>query len=490
MDIKSLPHNDDCESTVLGTMLLDPKSCLSALTMLNEDDFYFENVNHRAVFRAMKDLNLQNLPIDIHTVGDYLNKAKILSSVGGVDYLVSLTDRVTGFTNLEYYATLLKDYSLMRSLISTVDEIRDEANKQKVENFSAFVGEAEARLTKITAERRISGFESALSIAKELGQEIESMNSGTARFGGITTGYKDLDNILNGLQKGSLIVLAARPSVGKTALGLNIAYNAAQKTNRPVAIFSLEMSNNEIMKRLFANRGTVQLDRINKGFLSKDDRLKLKEAETEITKVPLYIDDTGGINLDDLVSKAKKLRNDLGDLAMIVVDYIGIVTVKLKTDSMVLQISRVTSTLKQLARTLDIPVLALAQVNRHVEDRDSAIPELSNLKDSGSIEQDADQVMFIYNPNQITTNYKKINKGKFPDKNDKGDDILDTEPISKPAVNDNPDAGELIRVLIKKNRNGRLGEAPLLFFKAYQRFDTPSEEAKAQFNKYISAGDE
>src|SRR5574344_3052711 len=163
MPNSNLPHNDDCEETVLGIMLLDPKACTDALALLKDDDFYIDNVNHRAVYRAMKELSLGNLPIDIHTVGDYLNKAKILASVGGVDYLVSLTDRVTGFTNLEYYATLLKDYSLMRSLISTVDEIRDEANKQKVENFSAFVGEAEARLTKITAERRISGFESALS---------------------------------------------------------------------------------------------------------------------------------------------------------------------------------------------------------------------------------------------------------------------------------------------------------------------------------------
>src|SRR5574344_69050 len=483
MDNKNLPHNDDCEETVLGIMLMDTKGCIDAVTELTDDDFYIENVNHRAVFRAMKDLMLQNIPVDIHTVGDYLNKAKILESIGGVDYLVSLTDRVTGFKNLSYYTALLKDYNLMRRLITTVDTIRDDATKQKVADFSAFVGQAESLITRITAERRISGFESSNEIAKELGKEIDSMNSGNATFGGIPTGYKDLDNILNGLQKGNLIVLAARPSVGKTALGLNIAYNAAQKTNRPVAIFSIEMSNDEIMKRLFANRGLVEMDHINKGFLSKDDRMKLKEAETEISKVPLYIDDTGGLALEDLVTKAKKLKNDIGDLALIVVDYIGKINVHLKTENKVLEIDRITGTLKQLAKDLQVPILALAQVNRHVEDRDSGIPELSNLKDSGSIEQDADQVMFIYNPVQALASVRK--KQNF-NKNKNGyDDVPEKGSINdmKPPVK-GPDDGELIKVMVKKNRNGICDDVYLLFFKAYQRFDNPSNDAIQEFNKY------
>jgi len=481
----NLPHNDDCEQTVLGIMLMDPKACLDSLSELTMDDFYMENANHRAVFRAMKDLSLQNIPIDIHTVADYLNKAKLLDGIGGIDYLINLTEKVTGFKNLDYYTNLLKDYELMRRLISTTNEITEDANKQKVEDFSAFVGEAEAKITRITAERRITGFESSKKIAGELGQEIESMNSSGNVFSGITTGYRGLDNTLNGLQKGSLIVLAARPGCGKTALGLNIAYNAAMKTNRPVAIFSLEMSNTEIMKRLFANRGTVLMDRINKGYLTKDDRLKLKEAETEISKVPLYIDDTGGINIDDLVSKAKKLKNDLGDLALIVVDYIGLVNVKMTTDNMVLQISRVTSSLKQLAKNLDLPVLALAQVNRRVEDRDSAIPELSNLKDSGSIEQDADQVMFIYNPNQATVNARKKDKYSKNSQNKDDEDIPNNVENVKKEADDNPNNGELVSIMVKKNRNGKLdNNIYLLFFKAYQRFDTPSDEAIKEFRKY------
>lgn len=476
-----LPHNDDCERTVLGVMLMSDKACLDAITDLTEEDFFENNFSHRAVFRAIKSLSINNLPIDIATVNDYLIKAKISSQIGGVDFLVELTNYVTGFKNIDYYIGLLKDYSLMRRLIGTLEEIKSDSEKANVEGFSKFVGEAEAKITRVTAERKISGFESSKKIAGELGREIEQLDSGN-NFSGITTGFKALDNTLNGLQKGSLVVLAARPSVGKTALGINIAYQAALKTNRPVAIFSIEMSNSEIMKRLFANRATVPLDKINKGYLNKDDRLKLREAEEEISKVPLYIDDTGGISLEDLVSKAKKLKSDLGDLALIVVDYIGKINVKLKSDNKVLEIDRITGTLKQLARNLDLPVLALAQVNRHVEDRDSAIPELSNLKDSGSIEQDADQVMFIYNPNQASAARRNKSFNKQQGENKDEDDDLPNPQVTKP--DNGPDNGELVQVMVKKNRNGKLDNIFLLFFKAYQRFDTPSPEAIEEFKKY------
>ena len=480
---KNLPHNDDIEEIVLGIMLMDSKACLDALTELNEDDFYIENAKHRVVFRAMKQLSLLNKPIDIHTVIDYLSKDKSLDLVGGVDYLVKLTERVTGFSNLDYYLNLMKDYALIRSLINVSNEIVDEATKQKVEDFSRFASDAEAKITRITANRKIKGFKKSDVVAHELGREIEEINKGNGNaFSGVTTGYAKLDGILNGLQKGSLIVLAARPSCGKTALGLNIAYNCAAKTKRPVAFFSIEMSSDEIMKRLFANRGYVPMDKINKGFLSKDDRMKLKEAENEIADIPLYIDDTGGLALSDLVTKAKKLKSDLKDLSLIVVDYIGKVRVNLKVENKVLEIDRITGTLKQLAKDLEVPVLALAQVNRHVEDRDSAIPELSNLKDSGSIEQDADQVMFIYNPQQALQSVKRKSLKNQDDKqnNPQPGSINDTK--NKNASN--PENGELIKVMVKKNRNGALGNVFLLFFKAYQRFDNPSEEAIEEFQKY------
>lgn len=246
------------------------------------------------------------------------------------------------------------------------------------------------------------------------------------------------------------------------------------------------MSSEEIMKRLFANRGYVPLDKINKGFLNKDDKMKLKEAEEEISKVPLYIDDTGGISLNDLITKAKKLKSDLGDLGLIVVDYIGKITVNLKVEDKRYEIDRVTGALKQLAKDLEVPVLALAQVNRRVEDRDSAIPELSNLKDSGSIEQDADQVMFIYNPNQATSNFKKKTNSKEEESNPQPGSINDMKAQEENNKNYNPQNGELIKVMVKKNRNGALGDIFLLFFKAYQRFDNPSDDAIKEFDKYYS----
>lgn len=484
---KNLPHNDDLEEIVLGMMLMDSKSCLGALTELTDDDFYIDNVNHRAVFRAIKQLSITNNPIDIHTVSDYLTKSQLLDAIGGVDYLIKLTDKVTGFSNLTYYTNTLKDYTLIRNLITTSNEIVEEATNKKVEDFSRFASDAEAKITRITANRKIKGFQKGEDVAHELGREIDEMNKGNGNaFTGSTTGYSKLDGILNGLQKGSLVVLAARPSCGKTALGLNIAYNCASKTNRPVAFFSIEMSSEEIMKRLFANRGYVPLDKINKGFLNKDDKMKLKEAEEEISKVPLYIDDTGGISLNDLITKAKKLKSDLGDLGLIVVDYIGKITVNLKVEDKRYEIDRVTGALKQLAKDLEVPVLALAQVNRRVEDRDSAIPELSNLKDSGSIEQDADQVMFIYNPNQATSNFKKKTSGKDEESNPQPGSINDMKAQEEKNKNFNNQNGELIKVMVKKNRNGALGDIFLLFFKAYQRFDNPSDEAIKEFDKYYN----
>jgi len=479
----NLPHNDDIEKTVLGIMLMDPVKCLDALLSLSEDDFYINNTSHRAIFRAIQTVSGTQTPVDIHTVANELNKHNILDSIGGIDYLLSLTDNVTGTSNLKYYTDMLNDYSNLRKLLNTIDGIQKDVNKQKVEDYSKFVGECEAKIMEITQKRRISGFVNAGEVAKQVGNQISLINSENASsFSGITTGYKYVDKVLKGLQKSSLIILAARPAVGKSALGLNIAFNASKATNRPVAFFSCEMAAQELMKRLFANRSTVPLEKISSGYLTKDDRLKLAEAQEEISNVNLYFDDTSNIPLEDLVSKAKKLKNDLGDLALIVVDYIGLVKVRLKTDNTVMEISRVTQTLHALARELEIPVLALAQVNRRVEDRENAKPELSNLKDSGSIEQDADQVMFLYNPNMAIQNKKKKEQQAAQQNNNSNDG--DDDIPSGYVENTNPNNGELVQLLVKKNRSGQLKDCYLLFFKDYQRFDSPSPEAIEEFRKY------
>ena len=473
-----LPHNDDIEATVLGIMIMDQAKCLDALMSLDDEDFFINNTAHRAVFRAIRTLSLKNLPIDLVSVSEQLNAEKLLDVVGGIDFLVSLTDRVTGVSNLKYYTDKLNDYALMRKLITQCADIISSSQNEKLDDFPKFVGDCEAKLMDITQKRRISGFVDATKVASEVGKQLELINdSNRSDFVGITTGYSYLDKVLNGMQKGNLIILAARPSVGKSALGLNIAYNAAKATNRPVAFFSCEMAAEELMKRLFANRATVSLSNISTGqYLTKDDRLHISEAQTEISKAKLYFDDTSNIPLEDLVTKAKKLKNDLGDLALIVIDYIGLVKVKLKTDSVNLEISRVTQTLKQLARELDCPVMALAQVNRRVEDRENAKPELSNLKDSGSIEQDADQVMFLWNPKFAVTSKKQ----KETQKNNNDDDIPDT------INEDNSKAkGDIIELLIRKNRNGETDKTCyLMFFRDYQRFDSPSLEAIEEFKKY------
>lgn len=477
MAIKDLPHNDELEQTILGIMMSSPKHCLEGIDLLNEEDFYAGNKANRLLFSLMKELTVKGEPVEITSLADALLKRGKLDEIGGIDKLVELTNNISNFSSLSYYAGLLKDYSLMCRLIDTVDVIRDEALKTNVDDFSQFVANAENRITRVTAERRIEGFKSSKEVTEEFENDIEINIKNPS---GLSCGYTELDSKLNGLQRGNLIILAARPSVGKSALGLNMAFEAAKRSNRPVAFFSLEMASKELMKRLVACKSTVPMDRLNKPkSLTPDDKLKLKEAESIISRVPLYFDDTAAIGLDDLVAKAKKLKNDLGDLALVVVDYVGKVTVKLRTDNKNLEIDRVTGTLKKLARDLDIPVLALAQVNRKAEDNFEERPSLNNLRDSGAIEQDADQVMFIHNR---TATQKK--KGK----NNQANDSVGKEDIpdaTRPVINED-DKSDLVEIIIGKNRNGPLGTYFLMFFKAYQRFDEPSAEAKEQFYKFMN----
>lgn len=466
----NLPNSKDCEEAVLGSMLLDPKCCLDVLTQLNEDDFYEEHTSFIYVYRALADLNYKNLPIDIHTVADWLEKQKVLDQIGGINFLVSLTDKVTGLSNLNYYISILKDYSLMRQLITTVEDIRKGANNCKDNDFTKYVGEAERRITEITARRRITGFKSANEISANVLKELNE-NRGDSRIKGITTGFSMLDDKLNGLQKKALIILAARPSVGKSALALNIAYNAAKRTNKPVAFFSLEMANEEIMKRLMSNVGNVVLDKITKNYLNTEDRSKLRTAQEYIKNVPLYIDDTMGVSLEDLITKAKKIHNDKGGLGLIVIDYIGKIVVRLRSsDSKNLELDRVCGALKKLAGDLNVPVLALAQLNRRVEEREDGVPTLGDLKDSGSIEQDADQVMFLHDPSNLSVQRKK----KFNNQNNSTSNNENNNENNEKYINNKQ---QEVTVFIAKNRNGNCGKVPLMFVKDYQRFNTLSKES-------------
>ena len=482
--MNNLPYNSDCERVVLGSMILDQTTLEIVIGQLSIDDFYEENTNHRAVFSAIQQLHHNHDVIDVHTINDYLVKLHCSDSIGGVEYLLDLTSDVISLKNIDHYIGLLKDYSSMRRLILTLENVKKDALTATPEEFSSFSARVESQISAITNERKLEGFKKGRKIAVDLQNKIETIHKGGANtFYGVTTGFSELDNKLNGLQKGALVVLAARPSQGKTALGINIAYNCAKKTRRPVAIFSIEMSNEEIMKRLFAKESRVPMDLINRVEFDDQQMLLIKHASEKISDTSIYIDDTGGISIDELCSKAKKLKNELGDLALILVDYIGKVNVnsKLAKDE-VSKINIITGALKQLAKEVDAPVLALAQVNRKVEDRDGGKAELSNLKGSSSIEQDADQVLFIHNPKSAVSN-SKDKKDKFND-----DDDEQTNGVSEiVSEEENYNLADLIQVQIKKNRNGTLGDVNLLFFKAYQSFDTPSPQTNITLNGVMNS---
>ena len=469
----NLPHNDEIEQSILGAMLIDWKNCVSGITDLHIDDFFEQNTDHRLVFSAIKALYDKNNPIDIETVYDYI--LRIQKKNISLDYLAKLTDKVVSLSNFNYYITCIKQYATLRKLILEVREIEAEASSVKPEEFSSFVSRAEETIFNITREDKAEGFKKASDIAGDLKDKIQMIYQRGDGITGLQTGYYDLDKKINGLQKGALVTLAAFTGVGKTALGLNIVYNVAKLENKPVALFSVEMTEEDNMKRLFSAQSDVPLVKLNQGGITKEDLMKLDDAKNKIAKLPIYIDDTASINLDDLVNKCKKLKNEVG-LGLIVVDYIGIVTVTMKTENEVLKIDRIVSRLKALAKELDVPILALAQVNRAVEDRDSGIPELSNLKGSSSIEQFSDQVLFIYNRKTAVTKSKKdYSKLKEEEPETQKTDDENTKE-------NNDDEAEVMEIMIKKNRNGSSNViVPLLFFKKYQRYDSMEKEAAQRY---------
>ena len=463
--IKNYPSDEFSENTVLGICLLDSRNAAEILVSLTEDDFYFGNLKNRAIFRAMKTLYDGGTAIDITTVTNQLTNTKELDKVGGVDYLVHLAKCVTTFKNVEFYIKNLKDLTLLRNLLQEIDRIESDYQSKQIKDVNGFVAECESRINKITERRRVSDFISASEAARIVGEKIQKSHGVEGSITGISTGFDDLDELINGLNKNELIILAARPSVGKSALALNVAFNAAKKTNRPVTIFSLEMSSDMIMKRLFAANSSISYDMIQKGILNVKDRLKLKEIENDIASVPLYIDDNSGSSIDDIVLKSRKLKESKGDLALIVVDYIGLINdpKNIYKDNEQAKVAYFSRRLKMLSGELACPVLCLSQLNRQTDARESKRPQLADLRSSGAIEQDADKVLFLYRPDY----YKNQGISIGGDKKGK---VQDEETPPAQPQNTNEPKADPVDVIIAKNRSGRTGVVSLFFITAFGRF--------------------
>ncbi|HKL73050.1 MAG TPA: replicative DNA helicase [Candidatus Onthovivens sp.] len=469
--LKSYPFDEYAEKVVLGSMLLDSSCAAEGLTSLNEDDFFYGNYINRNIFRAMQILFDNDIAIDTTTLGSQLQDMKLLEEIGGHDYLFDLTNYVVSFVNFDHYVNLLHEKALLRKYLIELDRIEKEYETKEITDINAFINKAVFNLDKIISNRRVSDFVRGSDVAKTLGKQIESLTGGAA-FTGLSTGFSELDTKLNGLGKGELIIIAARPSVGKSALALNMAYNAARHSKGSVAFFSLEMSNEMTMQRLFSAVSGVPNNNIQTGYLTKDDKLKLKSAENEISNVSFYMEENNKSSIEDIILKTKKLAETTNDLQLIVIDYIGIIDDGNKRyESEQVKIATFSRKLKQLAINLNIPIICVAQISRKADDRDSKKPQLSDLRQSGAIEQDADKVLLLYREGYYEAQGIEVKKRKTFK-------TAETSEETTPAKFD-PSKPQIVEVIIAKNRQGSVGTVKLIFNGMYCQFNTPSHEFQA-----------
>jgi len=465
MNFKYL-HLDDLEKAVLGMILTNKDCALNGLYSLELDDFYEENKENRIIFKALKDLENENKEIDINSLKTMLIQNKNLEISD--DYLFDLLTQTFLYQNFDQYVESLKEYKLLRKLVLKCNDIIDSTTKKPIDSVNQFLSSCEKDIEEITRKRKISGFEKAANLAERVGSMIDKIKGNKVLGDNLTTGFSNLDTAISGFGKGQLIVIAARPGVGKSALALNMCYKIATQSNAAIAYFSLEMSNEELMKRLFSISSGVPQEKLNKGFLSIHERALLKEAENKIKETSMYFEESTTISIDDIVLKSTKLLEERPDLALIVIDHIGIIQEgKRKFSSDQEKIQFFSRRIKSLALDLKVPIILVCHINREGERGESRIPELSQLRGSGAIENDCDKALLLYSEDY----YKK--QGISLKKKD-GENINDDI-----GTGINETRGELMTIRVSKNRQGPLGKIQLLFFPYNGKFDVPSDEVNS-----------
>lgn len=434
------PQNIDAEQSVLGGILLENSAMNRALEILSSArDFYSEA--HRKIFEAIRELSDRNEPIDLITLSNALKDKNMLDSVGGTAYLASLVDNVPSAANVANYAKIVKEKAILRGLISSATEIIDNCfeTNSDVDNI---LDRAEHSIFEISENKVRQNFAPIKDIVKDSFRSIEELYSRQQLITGVPTGFEKIDDLTAGLQKSELIIIAGRPSMGKTAFALNIALNVATETQTPVAIFSLEMSKEQLAFRLLSSQARVDAQRLRKGFLGETDWPKLTTAAGRLSEAPLYIDDTAAITVLEMKAKSRRLKADVG-LGLVVVDYIQLMRSGNTRDSREQEISEISRSLKALAKELKVPVVALSQLNRQVESRPNRRPQMADLRESGAIEQDADVIAFIYRDEVYNKSDDNIDKG-------------------------------IAEIIIAKQRNGPTDIVKLAFIDKYTRFENLS----------------
>jgi replicative DNA helicase len=433
---RPLPHSADAERAILGAIILDNNLVNQAIELLRPDDFYVRS--NQFIFQAMITLSERGSEINPILLGEELRREGVLEQIGGLPFVSELTYGLPHFTNVAAYAKVVKDHSLMRQLVKVANKITSEALEGEDE-AQIVLDHAEQMIFALADERTRQGFLHVKPVAEQLLEKVQEMAGRSAMLTGLTTGFTEFDTMTSGLQPADLIILAARPSMGKTSMALTLAQNAAIQAGAVVGVYSLEMSKESLVMRMLCSEGRVDAHRFRSGFLSRDEWARLAGALGSLTDAKIFIDDTPGISVLEMRAKARRLAAEQKRLDLLVVDYLQLMSgSSRRVESRQLEVSQISRELKGLAKELNVPVVALSQLSRAPEARSDHRPQLSDLRESGSLEQDADVVAFIFREEQ----YSRTEEN----------------------------AG-IAEVILAKQRNGPTGTVKLAFLKEFTRFE-------------------
>ena len=395
MERREVPYSLEAEQSVLGSAFLSKDALTKICDDLNEDDFYLDS--HKIIYSVLKDLHEEGIPVDITIVTDRLESAGELTKIGNIDYLVEIANFVPSASNLEYYINIVHDKSILRKLIEVSNEISNESYTFEGPINNA-LDSAESKIFNIVQRRKTSEFRNIQDVVYKAQSDLEKLSENKSDITGVPTGFYDLDKITSGFHENELIIMAARPGMGKTAFALNIATNVARSTNKNVAIFNFEMSAEQLVNRMLSSIGQINFSKFRNGNFDNDDWKKLGEAVSVLADTNIKIDDTAGSTISDIRSKCRRLASSKEGLALVVIDYLQLISGSSKSSQINRQqeVSDISRGLKMMAMELHVPVIALAQLSRAVEGRPDKKPLMSDLRESGSIEQDADMVGFLY----------------------------------------------------------------------------------------------
>jgi replicative DNA helicase len=430
------PQNLEAEQSVLGGILIENYAINKVMEVLGADDFYRES--HRKIYKALIDLSERDEPADSITLTNELRKNGHLDTVGGASYIASLIDSVPTAANIEYYVKIVKEKAILRKLIQTSTEIITQSYEDRGD-VESFLDEAERAIFDISENRVRPSFYPIKDVIKDSFKILERLYEKKELVTGIPSGFKELDRMTAGFQPSDLIIVAGRPSMGKTAFCLNVAQYAAIQKKIPIAIFSLEMSKEQLGIRMLCSEAHVEGTKLRSGFLTESDWPRLTIAAGNLSDALIYIDDTAALTILELRAKARRLKTEKGGLGMVIVDYLQLMKGRSRVESRQQEISEISRSLKALAKELNIPVIAVSQLSRKTEERTGNRPQLSDLRESGAIEQDADLILFIYR-----------------------DEVYNRSP-------ENPNRGKA-ELIIGKQRNGPIGQIELAFLDKFTTF--------------------